>query len=108
MVRLRTHDHTLQHRRSFSLAHARLPACLSCRPSDIFWVFGSSSLFGSNVMVAVATKAADNPAALLGRALHLPLLRHAPSSLQLPLKLLFPYTHYSGAPAFSMLGLGDM
>lgn len=33
---------------------------------------------------------------------------HATPSLQLPLKLLFPYTHSSGAPAFSMLGLGDM
>lgn len=29
---------------------------------DIFWVFFSSSFFADNVMVAVATKKADNPA----------------------------------------------
>jgi hypothetical protein len=28
---------------------------------DIFWVFCSSNLFGENVMVEVATKAAENP-----------------------------------------------
>lgn len=57
-----------------------LTSCLSLSSLspvlDIFWVFGSASVFGSNVMVEVATKAADNPALSLGKALHLPFYRY--------------------------------
>mmetsp|Transcript_12855 Transcript_12855/g.39546 ORF Transcript_12855/g.39546 Transcript_12855/m.39546 type:complete len:387 (+) Transcript_12855:107-1267(+) len=51
---------------------------------DIFWVFGSTRVFGDNVMVAVAKQ------------------------FEGPIKLVFP--KYAGAPAkdTSMLGLGDI
>lgn len=77
---------------------------------DVFFVFGSAHVFGRNVMVEVATKAAVNPAAIVGRSLGLPSAINAAPSLQLPLKLLFPYfpMGVKGPVAFSMLGLGDM
>ena len=33
---------------------------------DVFWVFFSSYIFNSNVMVKVATRPADNPVTILG------------------------------------------
>jgi signal peptide peptidase-like protein 3 len=39
---------------------------------DIFWVFLSSRIFGANVMVAVATKQADNPLRAVANTFHLP------------------------------------
>lgn len=51
---------------------------------DIFWVFGSKSVFGSNVMVSVA-KQFDGP-----------------------IKLVFPQFPGAGADDMSMLGLGDI
>lgn len=39
---------------------------------DFFWVFVSPYLFGDNVMVAAATKAATNPVQRAAEALHLP------------------------------------
>lgn len=52
---------------------------------DIFWVFGSKSVFGSNVMVSVAT------------------------GIEAPIKLMFP-RHYGGCGLhqYGMLGLGDI
>ncbi|KAI8442325.1 hypothetical protein MSG28_005862 [Choristoneura fumiferana] len=60
---------------------------------DVFWVFFSSYIFTTNVMVKVATRS-------LGGA-----LRDAPK-LSLPAKLVFPSMHHQGH--FSMLGLGDI
>ncbi len=52
---------------------------------DVFWVFGSKSVFGSNVMVTVAT------------------------GVQAPIKLSFPRSQDGcGLMMFSMLGLGDI
>jgi len=65
---------------------------------DIFWVFYSADLFGENVMVSVATKAADNPAATIAKTLNLS-TKHIAPTLQLPMKLI--WGHY-------ILGLGDM
>ena len=38
---------------------------------DVFWVFFSSYIFNSNVMVKVATKSAENPVGILSKKLHL-------------------------------------
>lgn len=52
---------------------------------DIFWVFGSAPVFGSNVMVTVA------------------------KGVDAPIKLMFPRSQNGcGALEFSMLGLGDI
>jgi len=52
---------------------------------DIFWVFGSKSVFGSNVMVTVAV------------------------GVEAPIKLMFPRSQDGcGKLMFSMLGLGDI
>jgi len=52
---------------------------------DIFWVFGSKSVFGSNVMVSVAT------------------------GVEAPIKLMFPRDASGcGHLRHSMLGLGDI
>ncbi|CAD5125354.1 DgyrCDS13592 [Dimorphilus gyrociliatus] len=73
---------------------------------DVFWVFFSSYIFSTNVMVKVATRPAENPVGVFAKKLHLPgLVRDAPK-LSLPGKLVFPSVHNSGH--FSMLGLGDI
>ncbi|XP_003425799.1 signal peptide peptidase-like 3 [Nasonia vitripennis] len=74
---------------------------------DVFWVFFSSYIFSTNVMVKVATRPADNPVGLVARRLHLggSVAREAPK-LSLPGKLVFPSMHRAGH--FSMLGLGDV
>merc|ERR1719345_384877 len=52
---------------------------------DVFWVFGSKSIFGSNVMVSVAT------------------------GVEAPIKLMFPRELGGcGTLKHSMLGLGDI
>jgi minor histocompatibility antigen H13 len=51
---------------------------------DIFWVFGSKSVFGTNVMVSVA------------------------KNFEGPIKLVFPRFVGAGAQDMSMLGLGDI
>eukprot|EP00742_Colponemidia_sp_Colp-10_P007865 GILJ01008482.1.p1 GENE.GILJ01008482.1~~GILJ01008482.1.p1 ORF type:complete len:504 (+),score=71.70 GILJ01008482.1:45-1556(+) len=72
--------------RYFQMSSIKVAACLLILAFfyDIFWVFGSSHVFGDNVMVAVA------------------------SSVDLPLKLELP--HVGDAPPFacSMIGLGDL
>ncbi|PSN56728.1 Signal peptide peptidase-like 3 [Blattella germanica] len=73
---------------------------------DVFWVFFSSYIFNTNVMVKVATRPAENPVGLVARKLHLGgVVKEAPK-LSLPGKLVFPSIHNSGH--FSMLGLGDI
>ncbi|XP_046979653.1 signal peptide peptidase-like 3 [Schistocerca americana] len=75
---------------------------------DVFWVFFSSYIFNTNVMVKVATRPAENPVGLVARKLHLGGMggvREAPK-LSLPGKLVFPSLHHAGH--FSMLGLGDV
>lgn len=69
---------------------------------DVFWVFFSSYIFSTNVMVKVATRPADNPVGIVARKLHLGgVVKEAPK-LSLPGKLVFPSMHNSGH--FSMLG----
>lgn len=64
---------------------------------DIFWVFFSSSIFGENVMVSVATRKGYNPINVVSHALNLPEL--ANKQIELPVKLI---------SLNSMLGLGDV
>ena len=92
---------------------------------DVFWVFFSSYIFNSNVMVRVATRPADNPVGIVVKKLHmnsqsfnfgsnaassmgskLMMNIDPPSKLSLPGKLIFPSMNNSGH--FSMLGLGDV
>lgn len=73
---------------------------------DVFWVFFSSYIFTTNVMVKVATRPAENPMNVVARRLQLGgAMRDAPK-LSLPAKLVFPSMHHQGH--FSMLGLGDI
>lgn len=72
---------------------------------DVFWVFFSSYIFSSNVMVRVATKTADNPMGIVAKRLHLNGVKEPPK-LSLPGKLIFPSMQNNGH--FSMLGLGDI
>ncbi|RWS08850.1 signal peptide peptidase-like 3 [Dinothrombium tinctorium] len=74
---------------------------------DVFWVFFSSYIFNSNVMVKVATRPADNPVGLVAKKLHLSnMVAKEPPKLSLPGKLIFPSMNSNGH--FSMLGLGDI
>ncbi|KAL1378224.1 hypothetical protein pipiens_015732 [Culex pipiens pipiens] len=73
---------------------------------DVFWVFFSSYIFNTNVMVKVATRPADNPVGIVARKLNLGGIVREPPKLNLPGKLVFPSLHNSGH--FSMLGLGDI
>ncbi|XP_065889893.1 signal peptide peptidase-like 3 [Dysidea avara] len=92
----------------FRLPNLRLSAILLCVLViyDVFWVFFSSSVFESNVMVAVATKVADNPVAMVADKLNLPGAAKTRPPLSIPGKLIFPSSIHSGH--FSMLGLGDI
>eukprot|EP00123_Amoebidium_parasiticum_P021311 comp65345_c0_seq1/m.47985 comp65345_c0_seq1/g.47985 ORF comp65345_c0_seq1/g.47985 comp65345_c0_seq1/m.47985 type:complete len:352 (-) comp65345_c0_seq1:16-1071(-) len=74
---------------------------------DVFWVFYSKDHFGSNVMVHVATKQAENPVKAALESLKLPNLAGAASThLSMPAKLMFPSTRREHS--MSMLGLGDI
>lgn len=72
---------------------------------DVFWVFFSSYIFSTNVMVKVATRPAENPIGLLAKRFPLLFTNEAPK-LSLPGKLVFPSMQNSGH--FSMLGMGDI
>ncbi|OQV25368.1 Signal peptide peptidase-like 3 [Hypsibius exemplaris] len=74
---------------------------------DVFWVFFSSYIFNSNVMVRVATRTANNPMRALARQFNIDnnAINEAPK-LSLPGKLVFPSMKTSGQ--YSMLGLGDI
>lgn len=73
---------------------------------DVFWVFFSSYIFSTNVMVKVATRPAENPVGLVARKLNIGGMVKDSPKLNLPGKLVFPSLHNSGH--FSMLGLGDI
>lgn len=73
---------------------------------DVFWVFFSSYIFSTNVMVKVATRPAENPVGVFAKRLHIPGLARDAPKLSLPGKLVFPSMHHTGH--FSMLGLGDI
>lgn len=76
---------------------------------DIYWVFLSEYYFNTNVMVTVAKKVADNPVQSIAKYYHIPFLQSIKSTLDLPLKLIFPsYTNIPGAVHYSVLGLGDI
>eukprot|EP00732_Lithocolla_globosa_P005436 Lithocolla_globosa_v1_NODE_5628_length_1208_cov_3.777971.p1 type:complete len:332 gc:universal NODE_5628_length_1208_cov_3.777971:1162-167(-) len=74
---------------------------------DIFWVFLSEYFFGSNVMVAVATKSSSNPVVKIAHALNVT-APYAVPEIQLPSKLMFPSTTEDGLFHFWFLGLGDL
>ena len=75
---------------------------------DVFWVFFSSYIFNSNVMVRVATRPAENPVGAMAKRFHMSSLTGSrePPKLSLPGKLIFPSMNNTGH--FSMLGLGDV
>ncbi|XP_077288225.1 signal peptide peptidase-like protein isoform X2 [Arctopsyche grandis] len=77
---------------------------------DVFWVFFSSYIFTTNVMVKVATRPAENPVNVVARRLQLGGMgargAEVVPKLSLPAKLVFPSMHHQGH--FSMLGLGDI
>ena len=73
---------------------------------DVFWVFFSSYIFSTNVMVKVATRPAENPVAVAARKFNLGGAAKEAPKLSLPGKLVFPSLHHAGH--FSMLGLGDI
>ncbi|XP_030556187.1 signal peptide peptidase-like 3 isoform X1 [Drosophila novamexicana] len=73
---------------------------------DVFWVFLSSYIFSTNVMVKVATRPAENPVGIVARKLNLGGIVRDTPKLNLPGKLVFPSIHNTGH--FSMLGLGDV
>jgi len=75
---------------------------------DVFWVFFSSYIFNSNVMVRVATRPADNPVGVMAKKFHMNSFTGSrePPKLSLPGKLIFPSVNNNGH--FSMLGLGDV
>lgn len=74
---------------------------------DAFWVFFSEYIFEKNVMVEVATKNASNPIQNVGEYLDIAPLKHATSTINLPIKLIFPNFFNPEARAM-MLGLGDI
>lgn len=73
---------------------------------DVFWVFFSSYIFSTNVMVKVATRPAENPVSIFSKKLNLGGVIRDPPKLNLPGKLVFP--SYNNNQHFSMLGLGDI
>ncbi|VDP13822.1 unnamed protein product [Soboliphyme baturini] len=73
---------------------------------DLFWVFFSSYIFNTNVMLHVASKPAENPIHTVARKLHLTGVMRQSPKLSLPAKLVFP--SYHDATRFTMLGLGDI
>mmetsp|Transcript_54759 Transcript_54759/g.173922 ORF Transcript_54759/g.173922 Transcript_54759/m.173922 type:complete len:454 (+) Transcript_54759:199-1560(+) len=104
------------------VSHIRLPNIKVCTLLlgalyiyDAFWVFYSERWFGSNVMVAVASKRVANPMRVAAKSLHLPVPRAVATRLDLPVKLLFPAHLFApgglggGAEGeYVMLGLGDV
>ncbi|CAM8890847.1 hypothetical protein QQ045_024155 [Rhodiola kirilowii] len=103
------------------VSHVRLPNIKICTMLlfclflyDIFWVFCSEKIFGSNVMVSVATQQASNPVHTVASSLRLPGLQLITKKLELPVKIVFPRNLLDGAftggtaTDFTMLGLGDM
>eukprot|EP00041_Stephanoeca_diplocostata_P009315 m.143197 g.143197 ORF g.143197 m.143197 type:complete len:376 (+) comp17691_c0_seq2:137-1264(+) len=72
---------------------------------DVFWVFFSSRVFATNVMVNVATKQGTNPIQAVASSLSMP-LSHGLPALSIPAKVLFPSFQNGGA--FAVLGLGDI
>lgn len=73
---------------------------------DVFWVFFSSYIFSTNVMVKVATRPAENPVSIFSKRLNLGGVIRDPPKLNLPGKLVFPSMNNN--QHFSMLGLGDI
>ncbi|KRY47809.1 Signal peptide peptidase-like 3 [Trichinella britovi] len=73
---------------------------------DVFWVFFSTYIFNTNVMVYVATKTAENPISYLSKNVPFISTNSEPPKLSLPAKLMFP--SFQDVGRFSMLGLGDI
>lgn len=95
------------------IALVRLPnlkvgcVCLaSLLAYDVIWVFGSSSLFGENVMLQVAHRPASNPARAMAAMVVGKETHRVPPQVQLPIKLLVPIRCSDGL--FQLLGLGDI
>lgn len=103
------------------VSHVRLPNIKVCTlllvclfVYDIFWVFFSEQLFGSNVMVTVATRQTSNPVHTVASSLNMPKISMAVAKkLDLPLKLIFPRSFWDASRGilrgqYLMIGLGDM
>jgi len=77
---------------------------------DIYWVFLSSRLFSTNVMVEVSTKEAESIIYHAAHAINSTMLKTFQPKIQLPLKLLVPIFPSSNAPYshFHILGAGDV
>lgn len=75
---------------------------------DAFWVFLSPYIFTKNVMVEVATKTASNPVSDVGNHLNIEFLKQVKSSIELPIKLIFPNLLDWEKGRSMMLGLGDI
>ncbi|XP_065830724.1 signal peptide peptidase-like 3 [Oscarella lobularis] len=73
---------------------------------DVFWVFFSSAIFNSNVMLDVATKEAENPVSVVINKMNVKSAGKSAPQLSLPGKLIFPSNNVQGH--FAMLGLGDI
>lgn len=103
------------------VSHVRLPNIKVCSlvlvglfVYDIFWVFFSEQLFGSNVMVTVATRQTSNPVHTVASSLNMQKFSEVVAKkLDLPLKLIFPRSFWDVSRGnfrgqYLMIGLGDM
>lgn len=103
------------------VSHVRLPNIKVCAlvlvglfVYDIFWVFFSEQLFGSNVMVTVATRQTSNPVHTVASSLNMQKFSEVVAKkLDLPLKLIFPRSFWDPSRGsfrgqYLMIGLGDM
>jgi signal peptide peptidase-like protein 3 len=103
------------------VSHVRLPNIKVCAlllvclfVYDIFWVFFSEQLFGSNVMVTVATRQTSNPVHTVASSLNMQNISNVVAKkLDLPLKLVFPRSFWDISrenfrAQYLMIGLGDL
>lgn len=103
------------------LSHVRMPNVRACAVLmaglvvyDVFWVFLSEGVFGSNVMTETAQKKADNPFYRLEEVIvgNNESTMYAAKTLELPMKLIFPQDlslgDVSSTAGHSMLGCGDI
>lgn len=77
---------------------------------DAFWVFYSQFFFEKNVMVEVAMKSVSNPVRDVVSLMHAPasVITLFSSTVELPMKLIFPVSIEGRTVRWMMLGLGDI
>mmetsp|Transcript_4753 Transcript_4753/g.13192 ORF Transcript_4753/g.13192 Transcript_4753/m.13192 type:complete len:402 (+) Transcript_4753:205-1410(+) len=100
----------------FAVSHVRLPNVKVCAilltslfVYDVFWVFYSTSVFGSNVMLHVVQQKSSSPIQTALSAMNVTAPAGLARSLDPPVKLLVP-TRLPGSrrTVFNVLGLGDI